>query len=242
MQTMVPYTYGEQPYFQPDKLTIMKKIILALTFLLAAPCLFAQNVTFGIQGGINIPTIGPTDPQNTGAGAQIYPTFQFGGVLDVKLKHFSFQPGIFITGKGNRSVTTENFVSNGNPVPYNMTHITTLGYIEVPLNIVYKHTIKPGALYFGAGPYAAYAVWGSYDNKSVLNTYYNRVARTDVSFGSGSDQLKSMDYGANILAGLEMNNGMKLGLNYGLGFSNISNAGISSKNRVFAVVIGYKIK
>jgi hypothetical protein len=48
-----------------------------------------------------------------------------------------------------------------------------------------------------------------------------------------------MDYGANVLAGLELKNGLKLGLNYGLGLTNITNTGESAKNRVFSVVVGY---
>ncbi|MES2279000.1 MAG: porin family protein [Bacteroidota bacterium] len=218
----------------------MKKIFLVITILFTAHCLFAQNVKFGIQGGMNMASIGPNAPQNGGAKSQAYATFQFGGVLDIAFKDFTLQPGILLTGKGNHSTTTENFVSNGAPVPYTMTHLTNVSYIEVPVNFLYTHAVKPGKFYAGAGPYIAHAVWGSFSQKSDLNTYYKNVKMTDITFGSGTDQFNATDFGANVLAGLELNNGLTLGLNYGLGFSNITNDGTSAKNRVFSVVVGYK--
>lgn len=216
----------------------MKKIFLIITFLATAHSLFAQKVKFILQGGMNLASISPNAPQSGGGGSQAQATFQFGGIIDIPLNAVSLQTGILLNGKGNFSTTTENFVSNGNPVPYSLRHLTNITYLELPVNIVYRHPVKPGSLYFGAGPYIARAVWGSYSTKASMNTYYKKVVSTDMSFGNGTDQLKSMDYGANILAGLQMKNGLKLGLNYGLGLTSITNTG-SAQNRVLSLVVGY---
>jgi hypothetical protein len=220
----------------------MKKILLALMLLFTAHCLRAQNIGFGLQGGLNMSTISPKSPQSGGGGSHVYATFQFGGLLDIRFKDFTLQPGVLLTGKGNRSVTPENFISNGIPTPYTLTHLTNITYIEVPINFLYTRAVKPGKFYAGAGPYIARAVWGSFGEKSTMNTYYKRVSSTDITFGSGADQINTTDFGVNILAGLELKNGVKMGLNCGLGLTSITNDGTSARNNLLSVVVGYRFK
>lgn len=220
----------------------MKKIFLIISIILIARCTFAQKIGLGIEGGINMASINPVAPQSLGASSQSRATFRFGLTLDYKLTGFNIQPGLFLSGKGNTSTTVQNFISNGSPVPYYQTNSTNVTYIELPVNVLYKHIVKPGTLYVGAGPYVAYAVYGSYTTKATMNDYYKQANSTSIGFGNGDDQLKSVDYGVNILANIVLNNGLKLGLNYGLGLNNISNAGTTSQNRVFSVLIGYTIK
>lgn len=221
----------------------MKKIFLVITFLLTSHYIFAQTFGFGIQGGVNMASINPTAPQSFGGNTQAHATFQFGATFDFKFKNnLSLEPGILLTGKGNTSVVVQNFISNGHLEPYYQTNSTNVTYIEIPVNVLYRHEVKLGALYVGAGPYLATAMWGSYRTQQDINTYYKNASTTSASFGSGSDQLKSMDFGINGLAGIVMNNGLKLGLNYGLGLSNITNSGGSSQNRVASLVVGYNFK
>ncbi|QKJ30251.1 PorT family protein [Mucilaginibacter mali] len=220
----------------------MKKILLIIAIIATTHSLFAQETKFTIQGGINLANIGPVAPLNGGGNWQARAKFQIGGLFDLNFKGFTLQPGFLLTGKGNVSQTTENLISNGSNVPYTMLHSVNITYAEVPVNMVFRQAVKPGNIYFGAGPYIARAVWGTYSNKSTISTYYKRDISNEASFGSGTDQFNAMDFGLNALAGFELKNGMRLGFNYGLGFSNITNDGNSSKNRVGSFVVGYQFK
>lgn len=242
MQTMVLSTYGVQPYFQPDKYSAMKKILLIIAIIATTHNLFAQKTKFTIQGGMNLANIGPVAPQNDGGNWQARARFQIGGLFDFDFKGFTLQPGILLNGKGNTSKTTENLISNGNNVPYDVLHNANITYVEVPVNILFRQAVKPGAVYFGAGPYIAHAVWATHSDKSTISTYYKRDNSSEVDFGSGAGQYNATDFGFNVLAGFELKNGIRLGFNYGLGLSNITNDGNSSKNRVGSFVVGYQFK
>ena len=220
----------------------MKRIFLITSFLFIGHCLFAQKINIGLQGGINMASINANAPQNFDGGSQAHATFQFGVTVDYLFQTFNVQSGVLLTGKGNTSTTVQNLISNGSPVPYYQTNSTNVSYIEVPVNLLYKHSLRAGTLYFGAGPYVAYALWGSYSSKIDMNEYYKRASSTSISFGNGTDQLRSFDYGVNVVANFVMNNRLKLGLNYGLGLNNVSNSGLTSQNRVASLVIGYNFK
>jgi len=220
----------------------MKNVFLIIVLLITSTCVFAQKIGFGIQGGVNMASINPIPPQSPEAISQSRATFQLGATFDFKFTNFNIEPGLFLSGKGNTSKSVQNFVSNGANVPYYQANSTNVTYIELPVNVLYKHNLKLGTVYLGAGPYVAYAIWGSYTTKATMNDYYKRVSSTDVVFGSGNDQLNRVDFGANVLGNIVLNNGLKLGLNYGLGLSNLSNTGSKSQNRVLSVLIGYTIK
>lgn len=219
----------------------MKKYILLFVFLACCQWLMAQEVSYTVQGGANLPSIAPAAPQSGGGGPEAHLTFQFGGMVNIAFKQVSIETGLLLNGKGNRSTTTEYLTSNGNPVPYSLTHLTSITYLELPVNLLYHKSLKAGVFYAGGGPYIARALWGSFLNKSRINTYYNRSATTNMDFGSGADQIRPMDYGLNFAAGLKMPCGIKLGLNYGLGLNNLA-TGLSSQNRVGSLVVGYQFK
>jgi len=64
-----------------------------------------------------------------------------------------------------------------------------------------------------------------------------------LEFGSdeAKDDYKSTDFGLNILAGYELKNGINLGVNYGLGLSNLINFDAAKmRNRVFSLSVGFK--
>lgn len=106
-----------------------------------------------------------------------------------------------------------------------------LNYLEVPLDFTYKLDAGSGKLFLGAGPSFAVGMSGKwkYDGESA-----------DVTFGSGEEDMKRMDIGANMLAGYQLSNGLFLSLNYNLGLSNISNGSDSKDhNNYFGIRIGY---
>ncbi|MCJ7446064.1 MAG: PorT family protein [Bacteroidales bacterium] len=86
-------------------------------------------------------------------------------------------------------------------------------YLEIPVNVVYKHDSVTWKLFAQAGPYVGIGLSARIkqeDNKEK------------VGFGPEADQYKRMDYGINIGFGIEVDP-VQIGINYGFGFINISN-------------------
>jgi hypothetical protein len=115
-------------------------------------------------------------------------------------------------------------------------------YLEVPLNFVYSAKKKEG-FFIGAGPALAYGISGK--DKIKLNGMPDE--NHDVKFGSGEDEVKAFDFGANALAGYRFAAGFIVTGNYTLGLSNFSNGSSDTpdetatiKNRYFSIKIGYE--
>lgn len=190
------------------------------------------QVRFGVKGGLNIANqkiildfMGTSIDRSGDAIA----TFHIGGVADIPLgEHFSFRPELLLSGKGsNFDATTENGDNTkANIRPY---------YLEIPLNIVYRHQFASGLRFFGgAGPDIAYGLFGK--------------AKAD---GQSSDVFekggyKRFDFGLNILAGLELSSGITVSANFTPGLANIYDGedisgaeDIKFKNTTFGISVGY---
>ncbi len=86
-------------------------------------------------------------------------------------------------------------------------------YIDIPVNVVYKFDLGVAKLLLNAGPYAAYGIAGTFDFGGDP---------VDIVFGNKeTDDLKPLDFGLNIGAGVEISN-IIVSVNYGLGLANLS--------------------
>jgi hypothetical protein len=212
----------------------MKKLIIIAGFVAASSITaFAQNISFGVKAGLNVSKL----TEAGGISSQTLPGFQVGGVVDLGFQDFSIQPGIFFTTKGGKFNETEDVVTpggGGGAVTDNGN--ITLNYIEVPVNFLYNVAAGGNKFYLGAGPYLGYGLSGS-------GTLTEGVAttRTNVTFGSGQDDVKNPDLGVNFLIGFKFSQGYSIGAQYGLGLSNLSNEGDGSKikNQVISFTVGY---
>jgi hypothetical protein len=88
-----------------------------------------------------------------------------------------------------------------------------VNYVEVPLNLAYKYDLGPLKLFAQAGPYLGVGL-----SAKMKGSGYDET----IDFGSGTDQMKRLDYGANFGGGIEIG-AIQIGANYGLGLANISN-------------------
>lgn len=212
----------------------MKKLYSLILACLLSAVVMAQStskssnsgVKFGIKAGVNFAKIaysGEDDEDTDGYKAQT--SFQFGGYADIPVgTSFSIQPGLTLSGKGEKYEESET--------GYSYKESVNIMYLEIPVNAVYKI----GGIYLGAGPYAAFALSGKY---KVEETDEPKV-EDDIKFGSDEDQMKGTDFGVNFLAGYELTNGLNFGVNYGLGLSNLSNSNDGkAKNSVFSVTVGF---
>ncbi len=192
----------------------------------------AQGTRFGITAGAvfanyNAEANGQssTDKSRTG--------MTFGVLADIPLsKNFSFQPAINYVQKGSKNDTTADGVT--------ITAQTIVNTMEVPLNFVYNTRGAGGNFFIGAGPTFAYALSG----KAKASDGTNSLS-VDLKFGStADDDMKSMDIGANFMAGYCFKNGFMISANYNAGLSNlmpVSSDG-SLKSSYFGIKVGFLFK
>ena len=201
---------------------INKLLIIVVAFTMTTKS-FAQ-VKYGVKAGLNLANINEKSSfgsDNDGKTSKI--GFHFGGTAEFPASEaVSVQTGLLFSSKGYK-VSYQGSSGSMN-----------VNYLEIPINTIYKIEIGSSKLCLSAGPYLGYAV--SANAKSG-------DAEVDVKIGSGDeDTYKALDYGLNIGAGVELNDKITIGLQYGIGLANISSYtdfGYSSKNNVFGISVGY---
>jgi hypothetical protein len=203
----------------------MKKFLLFTGLIIATSAsAFAQSVTLGIKGGANFAQLHTSFSDSSPSSATGYiTTFSAGVFADIKFDNISIQPGLNFTGRGGSSTRVDSVVK------------PKLFYLQLPINVVYNVDIEPGILYFGGGPYVAYGLSAKIKVTDSLGSQ-----TSNAGFGTGIYKYKTIDAGANIVAGIKLDNGLLFSLNYDYGLANISNIpGIKTTNRVFGLSVGY---
>ncbi|TWW02487.1 outer membrane beta-barrel protein [Chitinophaga pinensis] len=121
-----------------------------------------------------------------------------------------------------------------------------LHYLEVPLNVMVKIPVSVGKIVFGAGPYVAYGLNGSYDLDLMYNGTVLSTESHDVQFNykdrgiAPGVRLNRFDAGANIAVGFEFNNLMVVGANLSRGYANLDRTSSAKiTNSYFSVSLGF---
>ena len=201
---------------------INKLLIIVVAFTMTTKS-FAQ-VKYGVKAGLNLANINEKSSlgsDNDGKTSKI--GFHFGGTAEFPASEaVSVQTGLLFSSKGYK-------------VSYlGVSGSMNVNYLEIPINTIYKIEIGSSKLCLSAGPYLGYAVSGNLKSGD---------AEVDLKIGSGDeDYYKALDYGLNIGAGVELNDKITIGLQYGIGLANISSYteyGTSAKNNVFGISVGY---
>lgn len=218
----------------------MKKILLSTFLSFATLITFAQLPTFGVKGGLNFSYyIEPGYPSS-----QFITTFNGGIFADFKLGNFSLQPALNYTGKGGNFNGKETFTdAQGNTKIVHTLFVQKLYYVELPVNLIYHVPVVIGNIYFGAGPYIARGVSANSTFTGAIYTGEVVTQKQDINFGNGDHDLKTIQFGADAIAGFKFNNGFLLNINYDLGLTNDMvtkpyTTGVS-KSRAFGLSIGY---
>ncbi len=189
------------------KLHPMKKSIYLFTFIFSmffALQSFAQ-VKFGPKVGLNLSKM-TLKSSGFSLDPKIIVGFHIGGIAEIPLaNNFYLQPGILYSGKGTK------FSISGDGMSSDMT--IKPGFIEVPVNAMYKFDMSPAKLFLFAGPYFAFGIGGKSESGGES---------TDIKFGSGSDNdMKAFDLGLNIGAGVDIKNFL-ISAQYGFGLTNLA--------------------
>lgn len=136
-----------------------------------------------------------------------------------------FQPGLLFNKKG--------FLLNDPDL--NTRSVTSLNYLEVPLNIVVKFgkPLSYTKFYLSAGGYGALGLGG----KTKVRVNGERTEQYNVRFDKS---LKRLDYGLSAGLGFQFDY-VQLGVFYQQGLRNLSGDGTSTnaRNQVFGVSFGY---
>ncbi len=217
----------------------MKRILLVLLITFAAYNTFAQSIHIGIKGGLNLSRFSYYSPYIVYRPNDMTPGFHIGGIVNFAFKNIGIQSGLQFTTAGDQ-YTYQTFNANQSSAG-SATYVTTLNYIQLPVNIVYQlHIDKGTSLHFGAGPYLGYGVSGKLSNGN---------STTDIKFTNDPPNIfsyelrnKNPDYGVNFLAGLQLKNNIIIDAGYGLGLANLTYGSASQYNRVLSFSVGYMFR
>jgi len=228
----------------------MKKLLIGASVLLLSTGAFAQttmsgsSARFGLKAGVNLSTYSGTGvadldyKNNVGYNVTAFGDFGIGN-------NFFIQPGVSLQNKGAKLESSGTIAGTTTTGTFKQDVMA----IEVPVNAVVRiPTGDAGAIQVSAGPYVGFNISGknkysgSYTNAGAASsTFTDR----DLNFGSEtSDDLSSVDFGANFGLAYRTNSGILVGANYGLGLSNLIPSDsrtndVKLRNRVLGFSVGY---
>ncbi len=221
-----------------------KIFYLAIALFLCTITINAQSsgTSFGLRAGVNFQNI--TGENNNGDNLKNSLILGFNGGVVVQLPvatDFYIQSGLLYSTKGAKS--EYEVLGIKETIDYNV------GYIELPINFLYKPTLGKGKMMLGFGPYIAYGI-----NGKVKYNIGNIVGEDNIEFTSEYTSLlptepkyfKKFDYGANLFFGYELGGGLSAQLNTQLGLTQVNsdnttypNNKLSLKNTGFGISLGY---
>lgn len=202
----------------------MKKILLAVSttaLMLAFTQIESQAQTIGIapEIGMNYSNLeGKNAPAN-----EYKISYKVGVNVHIPLgERLFFSPGLHYSVKGYQK---ENNV---------FIYKENYGYLEIPMNLMYRKPLGVGAIFLSAGPYVAFGVAGNY----TINE--NETAK--INWGSGLLEKQPIDIGINAGLGYELPIGLYARAQYSRGFTSLSNIeDVMIQNHNFHLSLGYNL-
>lgn len=191
----------------------MKKFILSGVLAIGTMLTVqAQNVKFGVKGGLNISKLTNTDGSKTLAG------FNAGGLVNFELdKSWAIQPEVLYSTQGTKFEHSAfwGLISNSGT--------TKLNYVNIPVMVQYS--IVP-EFYLEAGPQLGILTAAKVKSGSVT---------LDVK-----DQMKSVDFGLGFGFGYKFDMGLGISGRYNFGLTNVYDSDkVDSKNSVAQIGVFY---
>jgi hypothetical protein len=211
----------------------MKKIFL-ITLLLAimftATKSFGQPA-FGVKGSFNFFNLSQKDINGDKIDNSMIPAFDAGVFVEFPLvDEFVIRPELLYTSKGAKSKDDDSKIH--------------LNYVELPILFLYKGVLYNNKILLGIGPYMALGVGGKIKSGSIsLDVKFkNDITLADYSEGWWANPL---DFGAKMMAGVEISGGFSVAINASLGLSNVETKIAGKKldsrtaNTGFGLSLGY---
>lgn len=231
----------------------MKKYLIAVPLIITAISVKAQT-NFGIHGGgilSQVTVSGDEDLEDLIGNKKFKPGFKIGFFAEAPLTdNLYLNPELNYVYKGG---VYKNHISNSagsGDIKFTM----TTNYLELPVNLLYK--IRPsGGFYFGGGPAIGMGLSGEAkinakgtdaDGESINETESTTIKfdgkkEADVSGSDNDLHLKRFELGLNAFAGYEMQNGVRLQLQFRPNFTNLSPEREGKyKNTYLGLSVGYR--
>jgi hypothetical protein len=222
---------------KPNKLMFMKKMLLLAAATVLATVSFSQ-VRFGAQviGSAGSASIKSEQLSNFKTPMQV--GFGAGIVTDISMqKNFGVRSSLNFLQKKS----SVEFTSFG--TDKKSTINSTLSYVELPVNFLYKVPMKGASVYFGAGPSFGYGISGKlkYQGFDASDGVIHAVDETTDAFkkeDKGGAGMKRFDISANVNAGLQFDNGLYINAGYLAGLSNLTEGDGKYKNKGILLTVG----
>jgi hypothetical protein len=165
---------------------------------------YGQMIRYGAEGGLNLSGAHAVEPGVTFHGSPGV-RFAIGGYADLALKDstWSVRPKLLFSREAYRPILF------GDKTPF------AISYINLPLPVIYHSTLSGKKIFFGLGPYFAYALSGKYTSRGVTNK---------IVWGSdpNKDDGKRLDIGADVLVGYQLEQNISLTAKIDWGIKDIS--------------------
>jgi hypothetical protein len=215
----------------------MKKLLIVSALLIFVFSVNAQ-IGVGFKAGINLANM---TIKNNGKNVdtKMRKGLYLGAIVDISMsKMLSLQPGLFFSQKVVFFEDTYDDIG----IELGGNNKLKINYLEIPINMVLKLGKGKAKYYLNAGPTIGYAINGKTIGE-ISTSFGSAIIPMSsegepVEFGSDIDQIKRMDLGLNVGAGLHLG-AFIIGTSYNLGLTNLVNGeNCNLKNRVINFSIG----
>lgn len=201
-----------------------KLLLMFAAVVLSVASLQAQ-VTLGVVAGPNFQNMTGKDHYGDKLENGIIAGFHAGVKADIPVAaDFFFQTGLLYSCKGSKNdflnVTTKSTSRELNTT-------TRIGYIELPVNLLFRPEFGIGHILLGFGPYVALGITGKqsleYENWSYEQKIkFSNLISWDEYWDMDHAYYRPFDAGANIFAGYELEMGLFFHLNVQMGLLKIN--------------------
>ena len=197
------------------------------------------GVSFGVQAGLGVQTFIGENYWGDNLDNKLIPGFHAGAnVIIPVIGDLWIQPGVNLSIKGSKQHIVIDDISK----------TTNLGYVEVPLLVLYRPQMGDGHILLGAGPYGAYGLMGNERTKIGSVTTELKVRFRDDAAGAPASYVyyRGIDAGAAALIGYELYNGFFAHLNGQIGLLKLNsdyglpNDQTAKKNLGFSLSAGFR--
>jgi len=202
----------------------MKRFALLFMVSMFVCCCYAQNLHFGIRGGLNISTESDREyPGITVSTAKFKPGVNIGGVINYSItENIDVELDVLYSTQGFKEDVYITVTDT--PDDTKKTCTVTSHYINVP--VVAKYFVVNG-LYLEFGPQIGFLL-SKKDNLEINNTDIYESSKT-----------KKVDFGLAAGLGYEFTNRIFLNARYSHGFVGTSKIYDGGKNRNIQISLGY---
>ena len=212
------------------------KLFVAILAISATSSLNAQQ--FGIKGGVNLANLLAKNDTD-GTYSEDFKSllgFHAGVTVDFPINDLlSFQTGALLSQKGYKIEEEDKVLGAA------LKASSSIMYVDIPLHLKASFGVGGLKVYGLAGPYIGIGLSGK-DKTELTIAGQTTKKEEDITFGSEKEDVKRLDYGLSVGAGIEINH-ITLGATYNLGLASVSNITEDSNKvntRVFQVSVGYK--